>query len=162
MDNPPPPPRGHRGVQSLPGGSLAFKSTLLFPWTDGCSSGSWEQSRRQGRCSRVTTDPSLFDFQVEAAVGAGIIAGAKAAAAKQQAKGQTLKERLTACRASERDRLTFGKVRPDILSESTSSSGKLEQIESKFTSLTFFCAFDKSHQVSSVLLPIMPVRHKCL
>ena len=48
--------------------------------------------------------------QVEVAVAAGIVPGAKAAAAKQQAKGQTLKERLAACRASERDRLTFGKV----------------------------------------------------
>ena len=50
------------------------------------------------------------DGQVESAVAAGIVPGAKAAAAKQQAKGQTLKERLAACRASERERLAFGKV----------------------------------------------------
>ena len=43
-------------------------------------------------------------------MAAGIVPGAKAAAAKQQAKGQTLKERLAACRASERERLAFGKV----------------------------------------------------
>ncbi|KAK9863053.1 hypothetical protein WJX84_000545 [Apatococcus fuscideae] len=68
-------------------------------------------SSRQSQAAQVSDAVLEADAcnQVEVAVAAGIVPGAKAAAAKQQAKGQTLKERLAACRASERDRLTFGK-----------------------------------------------------